>query len=55
MLQPADQMEFDEYKALVRSQLDEETFARAWAAGQSMTFDQALDYALALELGPPRS
>ncbi len=32
--------------ALARSQLDRETFERAWVEGQAMTLEQAIDYAL---------
>jgi non-specific serine/threonine protein kinase len=35
--------------ATTRSALGEETFAAAWAEGQAMTLEQALDYALAVE------
>ena len=34
--------------ALVRAQLSEEAFASAWAGGQALTLDQAIDEALAL-------
>jgi len=30
----------------VRAQLDEATFAQAWAAGRTMTLEQAVAYAL---------
>jgi hypothetical protein len=34
--------------AIVRAQLDEATFAAAWAAGRTMTLEQAIAYALEL-------
>jgi hypothetical protein len=37
--------------AALRASLGEEAFAAAWAEGESMSFDEALAYALALE--PP--
>jgi non-specific serine/threonine protein kinase len=37
----------------LRSRLGDEAFAEAWAEGESMTFDEAVAYALALE--PPAS
>lgn len=50
-LQPADQIEFDRFEAFVRSQLDDETFDRAWREGQALTLEQALE--LAREVAPP--
>jgi predicted ATPase/DNA-binding CsgD family transcriptional regulator len=41
-----DQMEYDFYKASVRSQLTEEVFAAAWREGSAMTLEQAIEYAL---------
>ena len=41
-----DQMEYDRYKASVRSQLTEEAFGVAWAEGRTMTLEQAIEYAL---------
>jgi hypothetical protein len=43
---PADLIEYDRNLAAVRSQLDEATFAQAWAEGQAMTLEQAMAYAL---------
>ena len=43
---PADQKDFDYYVAAVRAQLDETAFTEAWAEGQAMTLEQAVDYAL---------
>ena len=34
----------------IRSQLDEPHFAKAWAEGQAMTLDEAIAYALALDV-----
>jgi hypothetical protein len=34
----------------VRAQLDEATFAAAWAKGRTMTLEQAEDYALVVKL-----
>jgi non-specific serine/threonine protein kinase len=45
-LDPPDQKEFDHYLALVRSQLDEATFAEAWEEGHAMTLEQATEFAL---------
>jgi predicted ATPase/DNA-binding CsgD family transcriptional regulator len=41
-----DQIEYDRYKASVRSQLTEETFDAAWAEGRAMNLEQAIEYAL---------
>jgi tetratricopeptide (TPR) repeat protein len=43
----ADQPEYERQIGEVRSHLDEATFAVAWDAGQTMTFEQAVAYALA--------
>jgi tetratricopeptide (TPR) repeat protein len=40
--QPGDQFERDHYKMMMRQQLGEEAFERAWAAGQTMTLDEAI-------------
>ena len=45
-----DQPEYERQVALVRSQLGETSFTAAWAAGRAMTLDQAIEYALAVEL-----
>jgi predicted ATPase/DNA-binding NarL/FixJ family response regulator len=47
-LGPADREQYDHCVAIVRSQLDEATFAKAWAEGQAMTREQAMDYASVL-------
>jgi tetratricopeptide (TPR) repeat protein len=44
-MDPSDQKEFDHYVAAVRAQLDEATFAKAWAEGHRMTQEQAVAYA----------
>jgi predicted ATPase len=44
--QPSIQPEYAAYTADVQSQLDEATFAAAWAEGQAMTLEQAVAYAL---------
>jgi non-specific serine/threonine protein kinase len=41
-----DQKEFDRYLTIVRDQLDEAAFARAWKEGQAMTLEQAIEFAL---------
>ena len=48
-LEYSDQIEYDRNVAAVRAQLDEATFATAWAEGRVMTLEQAVDYALATE------
>ena len=44
-----DQPDYERQIALVRTQLDEAAFAAAWAKGQVMTLEQAIEYALAIE------
>jgi non-specific serine/threonine protein kinase len=44
---PADQEFYDHHTATTRAGLQEAAFAAAWAEGQAMTLDQAIDYALA--------
>jgi DNA-binding NarL/FixJ family response regulator len=48
----ADRIEYDRFIAVVRSQLDEDAFASAWAAGRAMTLEQAVNYALAEQERP---
>jgi tetratricopeptide (TPR) repeat protein len=43
-LDPPDQKEFNDYVALVRAQLDEATFAKAWADGCEITLEQAIAF-----------
>jgi hypothetical protein len=38
--------EYDRTVAAVRAQLDEATFAAAWAAGRTMTLDEAIAEAI---------
>jgi len=45
-LEPPDQKEFNHYVAIVRAQLDETTFAKAWTDGCEMTLEQAIAFAL---------
>src|SRR5262249_44961544 len=44
---PADQEFYDRYAATTRARLGEAASATAWAEGQAMPLDQAIDYALA--------
>jgi tetratricopeptide (TPR) repeat protein len=46
ILPPAHQQEIARHLATVRSQLDEATFAAAWAEGQALTLEQAIAEAL---------
>jgi hypothetical protein len=45
-MDPSDQKDFDHYVGAVRAQLDQDTFAKAWAVGRKMTMEQAIEYAL---------
>jgi DNA-binding NarL/FixJ family response regulator len=54
-LGPADREQYDHCVAAVRAQLDEATFATAWAEGQAMTREQAIDYASGLAVNPPEA
>ncbi len=45
-LPPADCVAYDQATATLRAQLDEATFAAAWATGRSLTLEQAIAYAL---------
>jgi hypothetical protein len=38
--------ERDRYVAILRAQLDDETFDKAWAEGKGMTEQQAIEYAV---------
>ena len=44
---PGERAPYERMVAGVRAQLDEAAFAAAWAAGQTMSLDQATTYALA--------
>jgi predicted ATPase/DNA-binding CsgD family transcriptional regulator len=50
--QPTDKPEHDRIVAAVRAQLDDATFAAAWAAGRAMTLDEAIAEALRDSQGP---
>jgi predicted ATPase/DNA-binding SARP family transcriptional activator len=45
-MDPSDQKEVDHYLGIVREQLDEATFAKAWAEGSEMTLEQAVAFAV---------
>ena len=45
-LNPADKAEYERYISLTRQQLDEAAFNAAWAEGQKLTLDQAIELAL---------
>ena len=45
-LGPADRAEYERDLEAARAQLDEATFTRAWKAGQAMSVEQAIAYAL---------
>jgi DNA-binding NarL/FixJ family response regulator len=47
-LGPADREQYHQCVTAVRAQLDEATFAKAWAEGRTMTREQAMDYAFGL-------
>jgi predicted ATPase len=44
---PPFQVNYDQAMTLVRAQLDEDTFNQAWAAGQAMSLEEAIAFALA--------
>jgi tetratricopeptide (TPR) repeat protein len=44
---PAERAEYERTTARARAQIDEETWARAWDEGRTMTMEQAIEYALA--------
>ena len=46
-LPPGERADYDRDLASAHAQLDEATFAAAWAEGQAMTLEQAVAYALA--------
>ena len=46
VIPPIDRAPYEGSVAAVRSQLDEATFAAAWAEGRAMTLEQAVAYAL---------
>jgi predicted ATPase/DNA-binding XRE family transcriptional regulator len=53
LLAPIDRAEFDRNVAAARAQLGDEAFAAAWQAGQAMTLEQAVAYALADDIARP--
>jgi hypothetical protein len=46
MMDPTDRADYERAVAVTRAQLDEATFATAWAKGQGMTLQQMIDGAL---------
>jgi len=46
---PSEHEEFDRIIGAARSEMDESAFVEAWAEGQTMSLDQAVEYALAGE------
>jgi hypothetical protein len=44
--QPADQVDLDDYLAVIHEQLNEEQFEAALAEGRKMSYEQAVSYAL---------
>jgi tetratricopeptide (TPR) repeat protein len=49
---PVDQTDYERAVTAAHSQLDEATFAAAWAEGRAMTLEQAIDLALAVNDDP---
>jgi hypothetical protein len=45
-LEPADQPEFDRNVAMLHARLGQEAFEAAWAEGQRMRLERAVEYAL---------
>ncbi len=45
-------VEHERWVSSIRSRLGEAAFARAWAAGQAMTLDEAVTEAIAIDLSP---
>jgi len=45
-LDPMDRNEIDHFMAVVRTQLDEATWAKAWTEGYDITLEEAIEYAL---------
>jgi non-specific serine/threonine protein kinase len=45
-IQPADKLEIDQVKKLIRQELGETQFKQAWEKGRTMTFEQAMALAL---------
>jgi len=53
-LEPADRPDFERNVGMVRARLGEAAFAAAWAEGQGMTLEQAIEYARALVATPAK-
>ncbi len=45
-LEPAEHAEFTRNVAMVRTRLNADAFATAWAEGRAMTLEQAIEYSL---------
>ena len=45
-MDPIDRADYDRDVAAIRAQLDETTFAAAWAAGRALSLEQAIAEAL---------
>ncbi|HLW48453.1 MAG TPA: tetratricopeptide repeat protein [bacterium] len=55
-LPPTHRSDYDRPLAMIRATLNEEAFNAAWAEGQTMTLEQAIEYALtATETSPPET
>jgi predicted ATPase len=54
-MEPVDQRDYEHYLGAVRSRVTAEIWATAWAAGQALTLEQAITYALADDWRPLRS
>ncbi|MCH8899046.1 MAG: tetratricopeptide repeat protein [Acidobacteria bacterium] len=52
--QPSDQHEYDKLIALVRNQLDDETFDRLWAEGEALSLEEAIELRLRDDEPVPR-
>ncbi|MBI3660142.1 hypothetical protein HY230_06685, partial [Candidatus Acetothermia bacterium] len=49
-LPPTNRAAFDRTVATIREKLEEKVFAAAWTQGQSLTLEQAIEYALQFEI-----
>ena len=45
-MEPQDQIVYERILAVLHTQLDEATFAAAWAEGRTLTLEQAIELAL---------
>ena len=45
-LQPVDQADFDDNAAALHTQIEEQAFAAAWAAGRAMSLEAVIQFAL---------